>query len=57
MVDDLDNGGQAARRGAGLQQDNAADLNEAPLRTDNRCVTHLDVFGGEERDLSGEQSR
>lgn len=41
MVDDLDNGGQAASVRTLLDQDNTADLDEAPVGSDDADVTHF----------------
>lgn len=49
MVDDLDNGGQAAGVRTLLDQDDTADLNEAPLGSRDGRVTHFrrsSVCGG-----------
>lgn len=43
VVDDLDDRGQAAREGVVAVDDNdTADLDEAPVRTLNDCVAHCD---------------
>ena len=42
VVDDLDDGGQAAGEGAvALEEDNTANLDEAPVGCDNGGVTHF----------------
>lgn len=48
VVDDLDDGGQAAGEGAvALEEDNTANLDEAPVGCDNGGVTHFcGVLGG-----------
>lgn len=43
VVDDLDDGGQAAVVGVvAVDQNDAADLNEAPVGSLNRCFAHCD---------------
>lgn len=43
VVDDLNNGGQSAIVGVvAVDQYNAANLNEAPVRTLNQCFAHCD---------------
>lgn len=41
VVDDLDDGSQAAGVRTLLDQDNTTDLDEAPLGSDNADVTHF----------------
>lgn len=54
MVDDLDNRSELAGVQAILDEDDTADLYEAPLRTNNSSVTHSDGvlwFAGSAREL------
>jgi hypothetical protein len=41
VVDDLDDGSQAASGGASLEQDDTANLNEAPVGSNDRGLTHF----------------
>jgi len=40
VVDDLDDGGKLAGKGAGAEHRNAANLNHTPGARDYRCFTH-----------------
>lgn len=55
MVDNLDNRGQAAGEGVvAVDNDDTANLNEAPVGTLNNCVAHCDgdlTGSGQSRDL------
>ncbi len=43
VVDNLDDGGQTASEGrVAMEEDNAADLDQAPVGGDNACFTHSD---------------
>lgn len=48
VVDDLDDGSQSASEGAvALDEDDAADLDQAPFRRLDGCVTHcVGMLGG-----------
>ena len=47
MVDDLDDRGQAAGEGVvAVDNNDTANLNEAPVRTLNDCVAHCDGVTG-----------